>query len=322
MGAILLAILVFILLFKNLMDSPLVLGGVTLVVLLALHLSGVFKHLGELTFEAMIVIILTLVFIQISYPLFSPKVDIISSNIIKGYVDDTGGYVFEIYSATVKKPMIMACGSMCGSYCTDISFFNGVWGEVNSPDVNITKVDSKRAICTYGNFDMITRLIKFNAAYSQPIDYENAATNMTSAVDYNISSGRYFYSSEITNNMPFPVSFSQKTITFTIGDRTKIPVQAAGDFQWASFYNTVKSNYQKNGCTSESLTRLISNSFRISDSITEGKSETIRGYSNAVRIDENKRTIEMDMKLSGTLEPESSAPPTCRWACLLRCRFS
>jgi len=293
---------VFAVLFKSLMDSPLVLGTVTLLFLLGLHFSNIFKKLGELTFEAIIVIILTILFIQVSYPFFSPKVDIISSNIVKGYSDDTGDYVFEIFSATVKKPMIMACGSLCGPYCTDISFFNGVWGEVNGPEVNITKMGSRRVICTYGNFDMMTRLLKFNAAYPQPLDYEFSGLNLTLA-SYNATANRFVFTSDISNNLPFPLTLKYRTLTFSINDMTRVPSPADG--KPVSLYDLITSAYQRNGCPADGMGRQVSNSFRISDSPNVEMGGVIRGYANSARINDGMRTIDLDMKVSGTLQQES-----------------
>ena len=295
-------------------DNPLVLGvsiGLFLILLKYTMFSLVRTKLtSELDLEAILVIVLTLVFIQVSYPFFSPRVDILSSQIIQGYVDNTGEYVYEVFSATVKKPMLMACGSFCGQYCTDMSFFRSMKDIVNAPEVRVVKKGDQTSVCTYGNFDMTTRVLDFNAEYPHPMSYTMGDLNLTLVTEYNVSNGEYIYSRESMNNMPFPVTFRDKTFVFRINDDSMIPTQwdpATGVVvNSASLYDTILANSDRN-CPDQNLSIIISNSFRVSDT-KYGGSNKVGGYPTEVKVDKKARMIDVSIGVYGTLSPSMAIP--------------
>ncbi len=148
------------------------------VVALFLLLNAVFienkKH--KIKLEAVILITLTVVLVDLSNPIFQPRIEIKSiDDVHRGYVLDETAYGYQYFTLSVLPPLIP-------SSCTDLVLGYDVM-HIYSEEYRygITVKHTKGGItqiCT-SPFDFTRRIIKLNVASRQPIDFEISNKNLT-----------------------------------------------------------------------------------------------------------------------------------------------
>ena len=307
-GLVIVAGLLYGVVYVNIMsqDNPMVMAVTGFIFLLIVG-SSVFKTLnidmGALTVETILIIVLTLVFIQVSYPFFSPRVEVISSEMVSGYSNDDGTFVVEIITATVKKPMVMFFGDTFPEYCTDISFFLNVETIVDSPGAELVRVGNSSKVCTSGSFDIVTRVLQFAAEVKSNVDYLVADTGLEYVGKTNNTSEQIIYSVDAANKMSFPLILKGKVVDIKIGENTLIPSldRKTGDTTMKLFYDEIITNFAKNQCEYD-LRKLISSSIKFQEGGEEFEN-TFKGNIEDVILNNDVKTIILKTRLYGTLEP-------------------
>ncbi|MFH0862820.1 MAG: hypothetical protein V1875_07330 [Candidatus Altiarchaeota archaeon] len=308
-GVFMLLALLFALTYVNILsqDNPMVMALTSFVFFILFGTSlfrGIRIHFPKMLMDTVLVIVLTLVFIQVSYPFFTPRVDVISAEMVSGYSDDTGSYVYEIITATVRKPMVMVFGGLFREYCTDISFYKNAEPIVNTPDAALVKDGNVSRICSGGGFDMVTRVIQFGASIESPSEFSISDVSPQLIPQQNVSEEAFLYAVPASNRMGYPFTMKEKLIHVRVTSDSYVPVRdkKTGESANMPLYDEIVYNYVRNNCSAYDLKSLISSSFRLSDQQI-GVEGNFRGYIEAVHIDNDLKVITLDTRVYGTIEP-------------------
>jgi len=186
----------------------------SLIISLAIFLFLIKDYFKEaLRIESILLILLTIILLDATQPIFMPKIEILDSGTIKaGYVNNYGTYGLREFTVDVTPPIIsIACTSTYLGYNT-INIYPDIYGvEPDPPRLNNGFVEFCPPI-----FDYNKKIKRFSITSYQPIDYDISDQNITNFYWASNISGRVRAASLlIANNMNFPVYFTNITIFIT-----------------------------------------------------------------------------------------------------------
>ena len=171
-------ILLLLLLFKVVVitEHPLVSAFFVIMCLVYLNLYFITNPIHKLKLESIVVIALTIVLLQISHPIFKPRIDIISiDNVYQGFVYNEKPYGIQYYTLSILPPLVPPS-------CTDIILGYDVLGVFTDEyrfGVSIKqKEDGTTEFCT-PFFDFTKRIVRLKVFSLQPVYFEISDKNLT-----------------------------------------------------------------------------------------------------------------------------------------------
>jgi len=186
-----------------------------IVVFIKIYVKGL-KH--KIKMESVIVIILTVVLLQISYPVFEPRVEILEvGEVYHGFVFNETPYGLQDYTLSVLPPLI-------STSCADIILGFDVIN-VETPDYRYgTRVllnDGVTYFCT-PVFDFTKRVVKLTVNSRQPIDFEITSKDITRFWWIEADNNRTrTANTEFFNKASVPIKFDGN-VTYIINNRTML----------------------------------------------------------------------------------------------------
>ena len=173
----------------------------------------------KLKLESIIIIALTIIILEISYPILKPRVEIISiDDVYHGFVYNEKPYGYQYYTLSVLPPLFSpSCTNMILGY--DVI---GVFTEDYRFGTNIKiKENGFTEFCT-PFFDFSKRILKLIVVSEQPVTFEISGKNLTRFwwINENDNSTRIsetiFY-----NREKYPITFSGN-VSYAINNMTML----------------------------------------------------------------------------------------------------
>lgn len=198
---------------------PILLVLFAILLMICLNRYHIREREHKIKLDSMVIISLTIVLLQVTYPLFQPKIDVLSvGEITWGHIISEKNYGLQKIAFSVVPPLLPAkCTKFSLAYdikslSVDDSRFN----------INIKKYDDGNYyVCTPFS-DFTTRVGTVNMLSRQYLDYDIYDKNMTRfywrKTDDNSTR---IYEARVSNHEPFSMRISGN-ITFSVTEKTEL----------------------------------------------------------------------------------------------------
>lgn len=225
----------------------------------------------KIKLEGMLVIILTIVILQTSYPLFKPLVEIVSiDEVTSGLIHNETPYGYQYYTLSVLPPLFSpSCTEMILGYRV-----LGAFSDTYHFGINInTKENGVTEFCT-PFFEFTKRIVRLNVVSEQPIRYDIYDKNLT----------RFWWIKEGDDSI--------RVHTISVYNREKYPIRFRGNISFIINKETMlDGNTNLWDYLHNNTCRLIT--FRLSEN-KDQKSGDFSGY----QIEDDKITLMFPIYLN------------------------